>query len=60
MESKQKHQHLSGSPQPATWHRHVARSAVAVGIVAPGLTAHAQETFKIGVVSFLSGQAAVA
>ena len=58
MESKQKQQQISGSPQPATWHRHVARTAVAIGIVAFGATAHAQETFKIGVVSFLSGQAA--
>ena len=58
MESKQKQQQISGSPQPTTWRRHVARSAVAVGMVALGATAHAQETFKIGVVSFLSGQAA--
>ena len=58
MQSKQKRQKTMGLLPVAAWRRHMARSAVAVGMVALGVSAQAQETFKVGVVSFLSGQAA--
>jgi branched-chain amino acid transport system substrate-binding protein len=54
MESKQQ----IGSTRVGTWRRGMARSAIALGVGALALGAQAQETFKVGVVSFLSGQAA--
>ena len=54
MESKQQ----IGSARVGAWRRGMARSAVALGVGALALGAQAQETFKVGVVSFLSGQAA--
>lgn len=54
MESKQQ----IGSVRVGAWRRGMARSAIALGVGALALGAQAQETFKVGVVSFLSGQAA--
>jgi len=55
MESKQ---HQIGTTRVGAWRRGMARSAIALGIGALAFGAQAQETFKVGVVSFLSGQAA--
>jgi branched-chain amino acid transport system substrate-binding protein len=55
MESKQQQ---IGSARAGTWRRGMARSAIALGVAALAVSAQAQETFKVGVVSFLSGQAA--
>jgi branched-chain amino acid transport system substrate-binding protein len=55
MESKQQQ---IGSARAGAWRRGMARSAIALGVGALALGAQAQETFKVGVVSFLSGQAA--